>query len=639
MGLGRLLSGPLSANAVLIATAIGAAVIGVLYLVRLRRRRVVVSFAPLWLDAAGPRRTTSWARYLRDVLSFLLAAALLALIVVATMDARASSSDANGRSVVVLIDRSASMSARDGGAGQAGDARQVGKVGTVGKGGSTSRLDAAKARATTIVDGLGPADRALVASFAADTVAEIGFEADAGRLRRAVAAVASSEEPGDLPRALTFASAVLRGRPRPTVVLVSDGAFTEEARRAMPAGIDVRYAGVGQTGPRAGGNVGITSFAARRVPADPSAVEAAVVVQNFGARAAAVALEISAGATTVERVRLDLGPGERRRHQLPNVFAADARLQARLLTADGKPLADGGEDELALDDTAFAVVPPLPRRRVLRVGPPNLYLDGALLSLGNTVTVERLPLAAAEAQRARWSDYDLVIFDGVAPATPPTRGRLLFFDAHGSGSPFAERGLVRDPVIADVRRDHPLARQLDLTDVNISAARRLALAPGDVAVAGSFGVPLLIARERPGLRVAATSFDPRKSDLPMRPAFPLLIANALAWAPGRASDAAIDAPPALLTGASARPREDLPEIAIAHVGFHQAGDMVVAANLGDARESDTTPAAALELGGQKLAPPDPPAWRGRINVTTAALWLALALLLVECVTYHRRWTT
>src|SRR5262245_51853880 len=338
MGLGRLLSGPLSANAVLIATAIGTAVIGVLYLVRLRRRRVVVSFAPRWLDAAGPRRTTSWARYLRDVLSFLLAAALLALIVVATMDARASSSDADGRSVVVLIDRSASMSARDGGTGNVGNVRNVRNVR------STSRLDAAKARATALVDGLGPADRALVASFAADTVAEIGFEADAGRLRRAVAAVAPSEEPGDLPRALTFASAVLRGRPRPTVVLVSDGAFTEEARRALPAGVDVRYAGVGHTGARAGGNVGIISFAARRVPADPSAVEAAVVVQNFSARPAALALEISAGATTVERVRLDLGPGERRRHQLPNVFAADARLQARLLTADGKPLADGGED-------------------------------------------------------------------------------------------------------------------------------------------------------------------------------------------------------------------------------------------------------------------------------------------------------
>ena len=284
----------------------------------------------------------------------------------------------------------------------------------------------------------------------------------------------------------------------------------------------MRFASIGDSGQagRRGGNVGIISFAARRLPADPSAVEAALVVQNFGARKASVAIDIAAGGATVERLRLELAPGERRRHPLPNVFAPDARLQARLTP----------EDDLALDDTAYAVVPPLPHRRILRVGGADLYLDGALLSLGRTVTVDRLSLSAAEAQRARWPDYDLVVFDGVTPAAPPAKGRFLYLDAHGAGSPFAERGSVRDPVIADVRRDHPLVRQLDLGDVNIAAARRLTLAPGDVAVAGSFGVPLLIARERPGLRIAATSFDPRRSDLPMRPAFPLLIANALAWA-------------------------------------------------------------------------------------------------------------
>jgi hypothetical protein len=125
----------------------------------------------------------------------------------------------------------------------------------------------------------------------------------------------------------------------------------------------------------------------------------------------------------------------------------------------------------------------------------------------------------------------------------------------------------------------------------------------------------------------------------MRPAFPLLIANALAWAGPRGDDTAIEAPPALLTGASARPREDLPEVAIAHVGFHRVGDMVVAANLGDARESDTTPSPQLELGGQRLGPPDPPVWRARIRAGALALWIALALLLVEWVSYHRRWTT
>jgi hypothetical protein len=631
MSLASLLSGPLPARAALVAGAAGAVAITVLYLVRLRRRRVVVSFSPLWLAAAGPRRTTSWARRLRDLLSLLLALSLLGLVLVAAVDPRPAAADRAGRSVVILIDRSASMSARDG------------NVGTIG---SATRLDAARARATAIVGGLSAADRALVASFASDAVAETGFEADAGRLRRAVAAIAASEEPGDLPRALTFASAILRGRPRPTVVLISDGAFSDEARRTHPGDVDIRFAPIGKAGRRAG-NVGIISFAARRLPADPSAVEAALIVQNFGARKTSVAVDIAAGDTTVERLRLELGPGERRRHELPNVFAPDARLQARLLTPPGtgedaakagRPLADGGDDDLALDDVAYAVVPPLPHRRVLRVGGADLYLDGALLSLGRTVSVDRLTLTAAEAQRARWPEYDLVVFDGVVPGSPPDKGRFLYFDPHGPGSPFAERGSVRDPVIADVRRDHPLVHQLDLSDVNIASARRLALAAGDLAVAGSFGVPLVIARERPGLRIAATSFDPRRSDLPMRPAFPLLIANALTWAGPRA-DATIEAPPALLTGASARPREDLPEVAIAHAGFHRVGDLIVAANLGDARESDTTPVAELELGGRKLAPPDPPAWRGGIRAGALALWLALALLLGEWVSYHRRWST
>jgi len=620
MSLATLLSGPLPARAAAVAGAVGAVAITVLYLIRLRRRRMVVPFAPLWLAAAGPRRTTSWARRLRDLVSLVLALALLGLVLLAAVDPRPAA-DRAGRSIVVLIDRSASMSAREG---------------------AGTRLDAARARATRIVDGLAAADRALVASFASDAVAETGFEADAGRLRRAVAAVAPSEEPGDLPRALTFAAAVLRGRPRPTIVLVSDGTFGEEARRTAPPDVDVRFEPV-TAADRPAHNVGIISFAARRLPADPSAVEAALVIQNFGAGKASLAVDISAGGTTVERLRLELGPGERRRHVLPNVFAADARLQARLLAPAGggtenRPLADAGDDDLAIDDVAYAVVPPLPHRRVLRVGGADLYLDGALLSLGRTVTVDRLSAADAEAQRAHWPDYDLVVFDGVTPASPPTEGHFLFLDAHGAGSPFAERGAVRDPVIADVRRDHPLARQLDLGDVNIASARRLALAPGDVAVAGSFGVPLLIARERPGLRIAATSFDPRRSDLPMRPAFPLLVANAFGWAGPRA-DAIIEAPPALLTGASARPREDLPEIAIAHAGFHRVGDTVLAANLGDARESDTTAAAGLELAGRKLAPPDPPAWRGGIRAGALALALALALLIIECATYHRRWTT
>jgi hypothetical protein len=167
---------------------------------------------------------------------------------------------------------------------------------------------------------------------------------------------------------------------------------------------------------------------------------------------------------------------------------------------------------------------------------------------------------------------------------------------------------VRDPVLdpASLHRDHPLLRQLDLADVNVAEAHRLTLGPGDVALAASFDVPLIVARERLGLRIVALAFEPRRSDLPMRPAFPLLVANALAWV---ARDDA--EPPLVDAGATAR----------------------------DARDSDTTPVPTLALGGRVLAPPDRPARYSRGRFGSWALMLAAALLLFDWLSYHRRWTT
>ena len=120
---------------------------------------------------------------------------------------------------------------------------------------------------------------------------------------------------------------------------------------------------------------------------------------------------------------------------------------------------------------------------------------------------------------------------------------------------------------------------------------------------------MIVVRERPGLRIAALAFDPRHSDLPMRPAFPLLVANALAWAARSDGDDA--AVPDVDPGATAR----------------------------DARESDTGPVRTLALGGRALAPPDPPVRRSHPPFGSWALMLAAALLLFDWLSYHRRWTT
>ena len=638
LGLAGLVLEGLSAGATAGLAIAGAALLTGLYLLKPRRRRVVVAFAPLWLPAAGERRSERWARRLRRWLSLALQALVFGLLLTGAADPRPGAPDGAGRTLVVLVDRSASMSATD----------EPG-----------SRLAAARERARALVAGLGRGDRALVASFAADVAAESGFESDPQRLARAVDAVTASEEPGDLGRALAFAAAVLRGQPHPTVVLVSDGRFSDDARAHVRwddtvaggdtaptlAGLDVRWARVG----RRARNVAILSFAARRLPGDPSSVEAAVTLRSFGDAPASVTLEISAGDTgaPVDRVRLTLAPGETRRHVLPDVAAPGARLVARLLE----------RDDLALDDRAYAVVPGLDRLRVLRVGAPNLYLDGALLSLGESVAVHGVRPEAAEAGRARWGAYDVVIFDGVAPAPAPAAGHFLYLAPRGPGSPFPGHGAVRDPVFSDARKGHPVLRQLDLADVNIAEAERLSLAPGDVAVASSFGAPLVAARERAGLRVLALAFDVRRSDLPMRAAFPLLVANALGWLAG--TDARELAP--AVVGRTARvpaPRGalrvevrdpagarsswpvtgDIVELPIRRAGFTRVGDLVLAANASDAVESDTAPVPELVLGGRTLAPPDEPRGGARRPLATWALLAAVFLLLGEWVTTHRRWT-
>jgi hypothetical protein len=626
----------LSVGAALGVAVAGAVALTGLYLLRPRRRRVVVAFAPLWAPGAGERRSERWARKLRRWLSLALQLAIFASLLFAAADPRRVGVDRAGRTVVVLIDRSASMSATD-------------EPGT--------RLAVARATARALVTGLGPADRALVASFAADVTVESGFETDADRLARAVDRVTESGEPADLGRALSFAASTLRGQPHPQVALISDGGFSDDARAQVRwtevgdapslAGVDVRFAPVA----RRARNVAILTFAARRLPGDPTSVESSATLRNFGDAPATVTLEIVAaepddGARLVDRARLTLAGGETRRHVVPTV-AAGARIEARLVEAD----------DLALDNRAYAAVPGVERRRVLRVGAPDLYLDGALLSLGEAITVSGARADAVEATRARWSGYDVVIFDGVAPAPAPTRGHFLYLAPRGPGSPFAVRGTVKDPVIADVRKGHPLVRQLELADVNIAEATRLALEPGDVAVASAFGAPLIVARERAGLRVAALAFDVRRSDLPMRTAFPLLVANTVGWLAG---DDAREVMPALV-GATARvpaPRGatrvdvlepsgarvswpvvgDVVEVPIRRAGFYRVGGVTVAANLSDAVESNTTPVHTLVLGGRTLTPPDPPTRHGRRSPATWALLAATALLLIEWTTTHRRWT-
>jgi hypothetical protein len=362
-----------------------------------------------------------------------------------------------------------------------------------------------------------------------------------------------------------------------------------------------------------------------------------------------VTLQLVQDGEVVETQKLALGAGERVQRLYPDLAGAGARLEARLIDT---------HDALPRDDVAFAVLPAKRKQKVLLVTAGDLFLEGALL-LDENLDVDKLPPASWDA--AASAKYDAVVLDGFTPATPP-RTHALYLDPHGAASPFPLRGSVDAPVVTETAAQHPLMRWVALKDLNIARASTFALAAGDVAIASSFKQPIFVARARDGRKTVALGFELRRSDLPLRVAFPILLINALDWfagadtglvasyatgrpwhvpVPAGATELWVRAPDGTRTRAPVH--DGRASYVAAHAGFYTlesagAPDRLVAVNLGNAEESNITPRPKLTVGGRPLAAPE----IGRLGVRRE-LWgylifAALLLALIEWWTYNRRVT-
>jgi hypothetical protein len=605
------------------------------YVLKLRRRRQEVPFSKLWQRVLRERDSSTLWRRLKRLVSLALQLAFVALLLGAALDPQIGEARTTGRNVVVILDASASMKAREGDA---------------------TRLDLAKTEAKRLLGGLGGGDAALVIKMDAQATALTRFEADAARLLQTVDRVTATDTAADLPRALAAAADALRGRHDPMIVLVGDGAYRGATKEIVwqPApgrldvvdltGIDVRFVPVGQTDR----NVGIVAFNVRRYFQNKLSYEMLVEVQNFGPEAVTEKLSLYSGNDAVDTRTLTLAPGERQRQIYPDLGGGDERA----LRAHIEPAA-GPADAFPVDDTAWALLPERKKQRALLVTADNLYLEAALL-LDTNVTVDKL-------RPGEWVDgadkgYDAVIFDGFTPPAPPAAPALYF---HPGGIPVAARGEIARPDITEIA-DHAVMRWVTLVDVNIDKASVLVPGDGDVVLAKSVREPIAIAGTRAGHKFVAFGFALDGTDLMLRVAFPVLLVNTLDWFAGddaellttyrtgrvwpipagaAAGEVTVTGP----TGSFHAPVADgRARVYGAFAGVYTVeraeGGLGVAANLADALESDIKPEPKLVLGGKTLEAP--PAFRASLS---RSIWVylvlgALLLSAVEWLTYHRRVT-
>ena len=517
-----------------LALLLAAAALVVLLHVRSRRRRrqLFVSSDELWTSLPATEvvaaSAPSWRRRWREILTVALLLHLLAVmaLVVAAGDPHPSAG-LSGPRLAVLVDTSASMGA-------------LGPAGT--------RLDEARSQVALRLEQLAPGEQATVIEFSERAFPAIGWTDERPRLNAALADLQTRQERGDVRQAfrLVRQQAQAQGGGHTRTVVLSDqprAAIDKAAAELLP-GMELEVVTVGQPA----NNIAIRGFTVERAPEDESRLEAEVTVSNFGPRAVRARLAIRAlgGSASVPAgdplasAELAVPAGGTASARLTLQAQTEISLEARL---ESPQL--GEDNSLAIDDTALVVVPRSSRRRLLVVGGRNLYLDGALLSFGGELRVERASPAEAEGRRSGWGDYDVVIFDGWTPEQAPSQGRFLFIAPPSGSAAFQQSGQMLNPVPGQVMREHPLVRQLSLGDLNIKRAARLVAEPGDEVPVAAAGGPLVITRARGPLRLVGLAFDPRLSDLPLRPAFPLLLANAFDWLAGpvgRGMSRRIDSP-------------------------------------------------------------------------------------------------
>ena len=539
--------------------AAGATAITALYLLRMRRRQLVVPFAALWRQVTRESDTRRLWRKLRRMLSWLLQLCLLALLCLALGDPRPSAWLRDPVTLAIVIDRSASMG------GPAGD----GTTGTADPADpGLTRLDLAVRRARAELSALGPVDRALVITAGPEVAVPGPLGRDSDPLLRSLEGLRPAAGEADLGRAIALARSALAGQPGGRILVLSDGALDPAGAAALaactaPVTEDMspgagskavpedRPASAGPEGQpdrpprcqlaRVGGpvdNVAITAFAARRYPEDREHVEVLAEVQNLGDAAAEVVLEVRADGLSVGRRTLTLAPGERQTEVLRDLDAARTRLLAQLSPGPGSSAAALGP---AGDDRAHAIVPPLrPFKVALITEGSDLFLEAALLTLQDHIQLTGMGPAAVPGNPAL-AEADLVVIDLGAEALPsplPAQD-LVIFDplrrADGPG-PFTGTGELTRPFLTEQALGHPLLDGVILKDVNLARATRLAAQPGDQVLIRSLGDPVALLRHEAGQddgssarTIVGFGFDPRQSDLPLRTAFPLLVANLVTY--------------------------------------------------------------------------------------------------------------
>ena len=419
----------------------------------------------------------------RISLALVLAALLATVLALAGPDMGAES----GRRVVIVLDTSASMAAREAS--------------------GTDRLTAAVDEVSDIVASAGEADEiALVVAGGTAGVAmpPTKNHADIVARARSAAARGAGGDNRDDAMAFRLADGLCRDPARTTIVVVSDGAGLSAPKTACP----LRHVSVGG----AASNVGIAALSVRAADG-LGLVDVHLAVASSASEKKQVEVTLTSEAGIVDVVSLEVPPKGEVERTVRVVIEGGQTLTATL----------SGGDALVLDDRAVVPLPDHGPVKVLLVTARPKSLLAEVLKLHPRVTLS----VAAPGQMLAKEAFDLAVLENDPQGELGTVPKVVAFGVVPSGSPITLGAPAANKSIVRWDFSAPWFRYVDLREVAVGGGHNLV---GGTSVVDSGSGPLVATAPWGERELVVAGFTVEQTDLTLRAAFPNLVANRVDWA-------------------------------------------------------------------------------------------------------------
>ena len=505
-----------------------------LYILRLRRRREPVSTLMFWEELFKERQTTSLFQRLKHLLSLLLQLLFLLLLALAIARPQFAFITKSARQLVLIIDQSASMNAIE--------------ADTDGR----TRLEVAKESALRSVDGLRFMDEMTVISSHTRPIIHIPFTNHQKSLRAAIHAIQPTDISTNLEPAYDLAYAIAQTKPNPEIVIFSDFQSISEGLLAKLKSKVEQAEDTEKSDPeikrhliqigKANDNVGITKFRVRKSLVNAFDYQTLLRVVNASEEEKKFNVELYFNENLFDVRPYTLAPGESKSEIFSNFAFEGGKLKAVLDI----------QDPLVSDNIAYATLPKRDLIPVLLVTAENPFLQKALavdeqiqLTVLTPTEYETDVLPESANSQAK-KDYQVVIFDRYSPPAIGDGNYMFIYPPAVDTSETERRGNLEEtpkqkpptwnigealetPIITDWERTHPILQHVHLENVQIGTAYQVTPPSTAQVLARSFESPVLFIDVKPNRKIVFAAINILESDLPLRIAFPVIIANTIQW--------------------------------------------------------------------------------------------------------------